>query len=483
MSQAKLTNRPKRKKPDFISIGIVIFFLILGGVAALVAYNTVEGIISRTNSIPIPGLAIKVPSTPVPGATEDVNAIPTLAQAQIDAAATPQPWNGGQRVNLLLMGLDYRDWSAIQKNEPSRTDSMIVFTFDPITKTAGFLSIPRDMWVTIPGYDNGKINTAHFLGQFNNLPGSGDGLAVKTVENFLGIKIDYYAEIDFTAFTKFIDAIGCIDIKIRDNEDGLVIDPIGPGNTITLHKGTQMFCGNEALAYARARHSANGDFDRAVRQQAVIMAMRSQILNIYSLPKLVAIAPQLYDELSAGIKTNMPLDTAIKLAWSGKDMQAKSIKNDVIAADMVAYGSVIGPDGVKQDVIKPLPDKIRVLRDDIFTNDGAMGPSQTDTAAALKAEGARISLQNGTQDATILQRTQAYMQTLGLNVVEAKNASQPSGLTLMTVLNSKVYAMKYLSDTMHIPTSQITNKFTPGSPVDLVIVIGSDWVTSNPMPK
>jgi LCP family protein required for cell wall assembly len=481
---SQFENKPKQRKTDFVSIGIVVFFLLLAGTAAIIAYNIVDNAISKTTSIPIPGIAISLPtSTPQPGATVDANIVPTLAQAQIDAAPTPQPWDGGTRVNILLMGLDYRDWTAIQKNEPSRTDSMIVFTFDPISKTAGFLSIPRDMWVTIPGYDNGKINTAHFLGQLNNLPGSGDTLAVKTVENFLGIKIDYYAEIDFTAFTKFIDAIGCIDLKIQPVENGLVIDPIGPGNTVTLHTGTQTFCGLEALAYSRARHSANDDFDRARRQQAVIMAMRSQILDIYSLPKLIAIAPTLYDELSAGIKTNMPLDTAIKLAWAGKDVPKESIKNGVIATDMVAYGNVIGPDGVTQAVIKPLPDKIRVLRDQIFTDQGALGPSETDMTAALRAEGARISLQNGTQDANILPRTQVYLQSMGLNVVEAANASHISGLTLMTVLNSKTYAMKYLSETMRIPSVQITSKFTPNSPTDLVIVIGSDWVANNPMPK
>jgi polyisoprenyl-teichoic acid--peptidoglycan teichoic acid transferase len=483
MSQPENPDTSERNPTDFISIGIVVVFILLGSITAVIAYSFVDAFISKTASIPLPGIAIQQVSTPQPGATHDARAVPTLAQAQIDTVPTPEPWDGGTRVNILLMGLDYRDWTAIKKNEPSRTDSMIVFTFDPISKTAGFLSIPRDMWVTIPGYDNAKINTAHFLGQLNNLPGGGDILATKTVENFLGIKIDYYAEIDFTAFTTFIDSIGCIDLKIQPEEDGLVIDPIGPGNTIKLRKGTQTFCGSEALAYARARHSANDDFDRARRQQAVIMAMRSQILNIYSLPKLISIAPTLYDQLSAGIKTNLPLDTAIKLAWAGKDVPKEAIKNGVIAVNMVAYGSVIGPDGVKQDIIKPLPDKIRVLRDEIFTNDGALGPSQTDMAAALRAEGARISLQNSSKDAAILSRTQAYLQSLGLNVVEAVNAPRNSSLSLMTVYNSKVYAMKFLSDTMHIPAGQITNKSTPNAPVDLVIVLGNDWAANNPMPK
>ena len=376
------------------------------------------------------------------------------------------------------MGLDYRDWDAIQANEPSRTDSMIVFTFDPLTKTAGFLSIPRDMWVEIPGYDHGKINTAHFLGQLNRLPGGGPNLAVKTVENFLGIKIDYYALIDFTAFTKFIDSIGCIDIKVRDE---LTIDPVGTGNTIFLKPGTQMFCGAEALAYARARHSGQEDFDRAKRQQEVIMAIRSQVLNIYSLPKLIAIAPQLYDQLSAGIQTNLPLDMAIQLAWAIKDVSDENIKKAVITADMVAYGNVIGQDGVNQSIIKPIPDKIRVLRDELFASGGALGPSQTDIVAAMRAEGARISLQNGTSDAALLERTKNYLQSLGLNVVEAVQGSG-SGINLMNVYTSKPYTMKYLAENMHMSTAQITTKFTPNSPADIVIIIGTDWATNNAMP-
>ena len=243
-------------------------------------------------------------------------------------------------------------------------------------------------------------------------------------------------------------------------------------------------CGEETLAYARARHSENGDFDRAARQQAVIMAIRSQVINIFSLPKLIAIAPTLYDELSAGIKTNLPLDTAIKLAWAAKDVPKEKIKNEVIAADMVAYGSVIGQDGVKQDVIKPLPDKIRVMRDDLFANDGGIGPSQSDLAAAVKAEKATITLQNDTKDPNIVATTKSYLESQGFTVNLSNNTGGSAG-TLMEVYNSKPYAMKFLAQTMRIPTGQITNKMTPGaqSSFDLLVMIGNDWVTNNPMPK
>ena len=111
------------------------------------------------------------------------------------------------------MGLDYRDW--VSGEGPSRTDTMILFSLDPLTLTAGMLNIPRDLWVNIPGYGYGKINTAYYLGEANQLPGGGTGLAVKTVEQFLGVPINYYAQIDFSAFERFIDLIGGIELNIE----------------------------------------------------------------------------------------------------------------------------------------------------------------------------------------------------------------------------------------------------------------------------
>ena len=107
----------------------------------------------------------------------------------------PDEWDANERVTILLMGLDYRDWESGEG--PSRTDSMMLVTIDPLTRTAGMLSIPRDLWVDIPGYGHGRINTAYFLGEQDRLPGGGPELAMKTVEKFMGVPIQYYVQIDF----------------------------------------------------------------------------------------------------------------------------------------------------------------------------------------------------------------------------------------------------------------------------------------------
>ena len=169
------------------------------------------------------------------------------------------------------MGLDYRDWET---GDVPRTDSMWLFTVDPVGKTAGMLSIPRDTWVAIPGFDEAKINMAYFFGEVYKTPGGGPELAVQTVENFLDEPIHYYIQIDFKAFVDLIDKLDgiCLDVP-----DEIAVDPLGPGNTVVLQPGRQRVFGAVALGYARNRYTAGGDFDRVKRQMQVILAVRERV--------------------------------------------------------------------------------------------------------------------------------------------------------------------------------------------------------------
>ena len=94
---------------------------------------------------------------------------------------------------------------------------MILLTIDPLTKTAGILSIPRDMWVKFPGFGYSRINTAYSSGEGNRFPGGGPELARKTVEQFIGVPIQYYAQVDFHTFVEFIDLIGGIEVYNEKN--------------------------------------------------------------------------------------------------------------------------------------------------------------------------------------------------------------------------------------------------------------------------
>ena len=85
-------------------------------------------------------------------------------------------WDGSSRVNLLVMGLDYRDWE--DQGDAPRTDTLILLSLDPTSRTAGMLSIPRDLWVDIPGFEAAKINQAYRDGELYDAKGGGPGLAM-----------------------------------------------------------------------------------------------------------------------------------------------------------------------------------------------------------------------------------------------------------------------------------------------------------------
>lgn len=289
---------------------------------------------------------------------------PTPTAVRLEA--TPQPWDGKSRVTVLVMGLDYRDWVA--SDDAPRSDTMMLITIDPLTLQAGMLSIPRDLWVEIPGFTHNRINTAYMFGEAYNLPGGGPALAQKTVENLLGVPVTYYAVIDFHTFERLIDEIGGIDILVKER---VKIAPIG-GISSWLEAKPYNLNGAEALAYARVRKNAGGDFGRAERQQQVILAAMDRVVGFDVLPGLVARSPALYQELTAGIRTNLSLEQIVSLAWLALKVPKENIQTGSIGPPNMV-GFYTRPDGAQ--VLRFVPDQIRILRDDIFVETSAFSPT------------------------------------------------------------------------------------------------------------
>lgn len=384
-------------------------------------------------------------------------------------------WDGASRVTILIMGLDYRDWR--KKKTYSRTDTMILLTVNPLDNTAGILSIPRDLWVNIPGYGYNKINTAYFLAQANKLPDGGPGLAIKTVEQFLGVPIDYYAQIDFGAFEQFIDDIGGIDVDVPAE---IKVDPIGKGNTVILQPGLQHLDGPTALAYARARNTTGADFDRSDRQHQVILAIRKRILTLNMLPNLVRKAPKLYNELSSGIHTNLTLEQAIALAWLAKDIPDGNLRRGIIAPpDMVIPAK--SPDGTL-DILKPITHKIRELRDYIFAGTTSPLTENADPQELMQAEGARITILNSSTMNGIATRTADFLKSKGVNIIQVGDANEKVFYTTLIFHTGKPHTLRYLIELMSIQPNCVRFQYDPNSQVDIVIQIGTDWANTNPMP-
>jgi LCP family protein required for cell wall assembly len=358
---------------------------------------------------------------------------------------------------------------------------MIVLTIDPLTKTAGMMSIPRDMWVNVPGFGYSRINTAYSSGEGAKLPGGGPELARKTVEQFLGVPIHYYAQIDFYTFVEFIDLIGGIDIY---NDQDLRLDPVGAGKDkirVTCC-GWRHLGGERALAYVRYRKDKEGDVARAARQQKVILAIRNKVLSPENFPVLLGKAQQFYEEFSAGIQTNMPFDTAVRLGVLAKDIPIESIKQGVIDYNMVLLeDTTLG--GERASVMKPLPDKIRELRDQVFTSGGPLSPlaSQTDLTALMQADAARVRVLNGSLAGGLETTTGNFLLAQGVPVTEA-GATEGTNSTILIVYAPKLYTLKYLQAVFGITSSsQIVFRPDPTSSVDIEVRLGSDWANNNPM--
>ncbi len=471
MEQNQFTQTDPSKTTRRLSWAVIIAFVIAAIVIAYLTFIAVRDFVTSWELTSLPGVALtQATSTP------DAEGVIRNPQAPLQpiGGPTPVPWDGASRVTMLVMGLDYRDWAA-GEGAP-RTDTMILLTIDPLARTAGMLSIPRDLWVNIPGFEYGRINTAYSLGEAYKVPGGGPGLAMETVEELLGVPIDYYAQIDFGAFVRFIDEIEGVKLDIPEK---ITVDPLGDNNIKTLKPGVQTLPGELALAYARARKTEGGDFDRARRQQQVILGIRDRILTVDRLPTLIAKAPILYQELSSGINTNLSLEQAIQLAWLASQIPEENIQRGVIGPPEQVL-LVKSPEG--DDVLKPIADKIRGLRDDIFFNTETASPvANMPPQEQVVAEAAKVTVLNGTTTPGLAALTTEYLQNQGVNVTETGNGDQLYTNTSVYDYTGKPYTLKYLVDLMNISENRIFSRYDPTSQVDVIVILGGDWAASNPI--
>src|SRR5262245_7208991 len=240
---------------------------------------------------------------PTSCAGPQVNAVeePVLVTTKAFPTSTPEAdkledityptWNGASRINILFVGL--RGCDPLEADRPFCIDTSSLLTVEPVSKTAGMLSIPRDLWVNIPGFGFSRINTAWTLGRGSKLPGGGPALTMKTISHFIGVPVDHYVQVDFDTFIDIIDMLGGVDIH---NDETLLLDPMSHGKDLPKVKltccGMRHLSGSAALAYARCRHveqgCTDGDIGRARRQQKVIFAIRDKVINPENFPTLLS---------------------------------------------------------------------------------------------------------------------------------------------------------------------------------------------------
>lgn len=200
--------------------------------------------------------------------------------------------------NYLIIGVDSRG------EEESRSDTMMLLSWNKDTNDLKLVSFMRDIYADIPGYKSYKLNTAYYLG--------GVQLLKDTLNSMFDVPIHHYAIIDFKSFESLIDILAPNGIPMDVEKE------MSANIGVTLSKGQQNLNGQELLGYARFRHDAEGDFGRVERQQKVIDALKDELLsptNIDNLPKLIG-AAQGY--ITTDLTTSDEIKTVLSLAVGGK---------------------------------------------------------------------------------------------------------------------------------------------------------------------
>lgn len=195
-------------------------------------------------------------------------------------------------VHVLVLGIDER----AGEHGPFRSDTMILTHFDPRTHRVISLSIPRDLWVSVPNYGENRINTANFFG--------GPALAKQAVSSAFGLPVHYYVRINFEGFVNIIDAMGGVTVEVPEtlHDERYPTSDYGV-QTVHIDAGTQHMDGETALIYARSRASTS-DFDRGRRQQQLLVAVKRKLQRPTTWLRL----PLIVSAVITSVETDMPLN-------------------------------------------------------------------------------------------------------------------------------------------------------------------------------
>ncbi|HUF52212.1 MAG TPA: LCP family protein [Dehalococcoidia bacterium] len=396
--------------------------------------------------------------------------IPGAKSVDNDEPATPD-----ERINILLLGLDQRLDDA--GDEPYRTDSIVVFTIDPHTKTAGAFSIPRDSLVEVPDGEGGiytetRINEAYELGEYLGLrgyDGGGGQLAIDTIEHNFGIPIDHYIVMNWASFIEIIDELGGIDVDVPEYaydpaySDCSFCSDVYP---VEFVQGPEHMDGDRALAYARIRKSDN-DYKRIERQQIVMRAVATKALQLDFLD--VGKAKGLYDKYTQSVKTNIPGVKVPGLALLGKQVGAENIR-------MVSMAPATYPCGAPCQGVAYLlwdPEKVEELKALLFND------------SLLAEEYASVEILNGTVIPNLATNFKDYIAIRGVDATKVTVDEYADGFLydsslIIDVHGDVGHTAGKIAEWLGIPSAHVVSgtdaQAAPflGTGSQVVVVLGGD---------
>lgn len=197
--------------------------------------------------------------------------------------------------NFLLIGVDSRG------EEDSRSDAIVLASYEPSGESIKLVSLMRDSYVKIPDYQYmySKLNHAYYIG--------GKDLLKDTIEQNFGVQIDHTAIIDFKGFTAMLDAIAPDGIEAEVS--AAMIEDMG----LDLEPGKQKLKGSDILSYVRFRHDGQSDFGRVDRQQEILIGLKDEVMNQFSSPAGLARFPEVISQAMKYVETDLKIEEALSL--------------------------------------------------------------------------------------------------------------------------------------------------------------------------
>ena len=451
---------------NWLIVGLTTAYVITAGITAFLTFIAVRDIVLSWKMPGLPGTSVDS-SQPASAAAIYEPSDFTQNPLQLPGGPEPVPWDGTSRVNLLVLGLDKHEGNTAA--DLPHTDVVMALALDPVNQTAAMMSIPPNLWVSIPDFGHNLINTAYYLGEVNQVSGGGPQLAINTVEGLLGLDIPYYLLLDFEVFERFIDEIGGVKIDVLEP---IKVTPLEPEPPKILQPGVQVLPGDLALAYARAVEPNGSEYNRTKRQQQIVMGIRNRLLDLDTLITMIRKSPALVDELSTGMSTNLTLAQIIQMTWIAVQIPGENIKSGTIGTEHVVVITTV--DG--QQVLKPIPLSIRTLRDELFSTYGTANPAMAgaDAREMMLAEGAKVAVFNGTSIPGLAASSANDLKSEGVTIVQAGNALNLYNHTTITDHTGNPHTLRFLVDLLGISTNQIIHNYDPYSEVDVVIVLGNE---------
>jgi len=341
--------------------------------------------------------------------------------------------------SVLILGSDARP-DEVKLGQIGRTDTLMLLIADRATPRLAMIGIPRDLWVSIPGYGQERINTAYQAG--------GSGTAKQTVSNVLGQRVDRYLVIGLQGVREIVDAVGGIDVNVPQaiRDDQYPTDDYGY-MTINIPAGPQRMDGETALQYARTRHQ-DSDFGRIARQQQVIGAVRTALMNPVNWPRLPAVLVAVQGAVSTDLT---PLDMVA--------VAAAVLRSPGEPDRLVLDGSMVAPfvgDGGAA-LLEPRPN----LRAEVANFLGG------------SASTANIEVLNGAGVPGLARTTADRLTRRGFLISSVGDADRVQPQTTILVRPTARRAAEDVASALGLPSSRITEATTL-SGIDVRVILGSD---------